>query len=392
MAIAYFDCFAGAGGDMIVAALVDAGADFDVLRSQLGRLDVQGYRLGCDRATRRGIAACRFAVELDEQRPQAPRRLEDILGLIKAADLPPRAARRAEATFRRLAEAEAKVHGIGPDQVHFHEVGGVDSTMDVVGACLALELLEVERVLCSIIPVGTGEIECRHGRLPLPAPATAELLRGAAVRRTDVEAEMTTPTAAALLTTLSEGFGPMPPMHLSAVGYGAGTREDGPLPNVLRVMVGREARAGDVDSAVELSANVDDSTGEILGAAIERLLAAGCLDAWAQPAVMKKSRPAWVITALCEPSDVAAAEEILFRETTTFGVRRRLCGRRKLRRRSETVETPYGPIRLKVGRSGDRDVTASPEFGDCRTAAEAHGVPVREVMAAAQHAYRRDRR
>jgi hypothetical protein len=388
MATAYFDCFAGAGGDMIVAALLDAGVDFDALASGLSRLPLEACRLDRRQVHRGGIAACLFSVEVDPAAAQPRRGPGDILRMIEGAGLPPRAAERARKTFTRLAEAEAKVHGIPFEEVHFHEIGAVDSIIDVVGACLAVELLEAERVLCSPIPVGTGAIQCGHGQLPVPAPATAELLVGATTRRTDHEGELTTPTAAAVLTTLSEGYGPLPEMEITAVGYGAGTREGEGLPNVLRVVVGRQTAEGEAGTVVELSANIDDCTGEILGATINKLLSAGCLDAWAVPAVMKKSRPAWVLSALCAPSDAPAAEDILFRETTTFGVRRRECSRAKLRRRLETVETPYGPIRVKVGRRGEEDVSASPEFSDCQAAAEAHHVPVREVIDAATATYR----
>ena len=319
------------------------------------------------------------------------RGLGDILALIDAAGLPARVADRARRIFTRLGEAEAKVHGIGTDEVHFHEVGAVDSIVDVVAACVALELLGVESVLCSPIAVGTGTVHCAHGELPVPAPATAELLAGAQVAGTEIVGEATTPTGAAVLTTLAESYGPLPPMRVAAVGRGAGTREGGPLPNIVRVFVGEPDEDGQADAVVELSANLDDCTGEVIGAVIEKLLAAGCLDAWAAPIVMKKSRPAWMLSVLCAPADAAEAERLLFAETTTFGVRRRTCSRAKLCRRHETVETPYGPIRVKVGRLDDETVTASPEFEDCRRAAEAHHVAVKEVLAAAKALHRTER-
>jgi uncharacterized protein (TIGR00299 family) protein len=268
----------------------------------------------------------------------------------------------------------------------------VDSIVDVVAACIALELLGVDRVLCSAIPLGSGTVKTEHGVLPIPAPATAELLKGAKTFDNGVVGEATTPTAAAVLTTLAESFGPPPTMTVSAVGYGAGTRDGGPLPNLLRVLIGEAHDMGSVDSVVELSANIDDCTGEVIGAAIQKLLAAGCLDAWATPIYMKKSRPAWLLSVLCMPSDAQAAEEILFTETTTFGVRRRTCERTKLQRHPATVETPYGPIRVKVGLLNGRTLSASPEFADCAAAAESHHVPVREVLLAAQAEWRRGRR
>jgi len=389
VAIAYFDCFAGAGGDMIVASLLDAGADLDAVGTALAGLAADGYALRSETVVRGGIAGTRFVVDLAPDAPQPARHLAEILAMIDSADLPGRAAERASAIFTRLAEAEAKVHRVPVEQVHFHEVGAVDSIVDIVAACVALELLAIDRVVCSAIPTGGGTVDCDHGRLPVPSPATAELLIGApAAAGEQADGEVTTPTAAAVLTTLAEAYGGPPEMTVRAVGYGAGTRESGPLPNLLRVLIGEPAELGQVDTLVELAANIDDCTGEVIGATIEKLLAAGCVDAWAQPIFMKKSRPAWMLCALCGEADTGACERILFAETTTFGVRRRRCVRSKLARSHETVETPYGPIRMKLGRLGDETVTASPEYGDCLAAAETHHVALREVMLAAQEVFR----
>jgi len=347
MAMAYFDCFAGAGGDMIVAALIDAGADPVALGETLSHLDLPGFTVNCETVRRQGLAGVKFHVEIAEQ-DQPNRNLEQILDIIDRAALAPRAADRAGSIFTRLARAEADVHGIDPDDVHFHEVGAVDSIVDVVGACVALELLDVDRVLCSPIALGSGTISCEHGTLPAPAPATARLVAGAKVFSPGVEGEATTPTAAAVLTTLAESYGPMPAMAVTAVGCGAGSRDSGPLPNLLRVFVGTGGD-GCVDDVVELSANIDDCSGELIGATIEALLAAGCLDAWASPIVMKKSRPAWTLWALCAPGDVEG---------------------------------------VKVGLLDGAAVTASPEFADCRIAAQAHHVAVRDVYEQALRAYR----
>jgi len=410
MAIAYFDCFAGAGGDMIVASLLDAGADFDALTAELDKLGAGGYSLRLEKVLREGLAGTRFHVSLDgpgnehdqqvESRQEdhsghirRPRRdLRDILEMIDRAGLAERAGDRARRIFTRLAEAEAKVHDIAVDKVHFHEVGAIDSIVDIVGACVALELLGVDEVFCSPIPVGSGTFQCAHGVMPAPAPATAELLVGARTVRGPSAGEVTTPTAAAVLTTLAESCGPIPAMSVSAVGYGAGARQDGAVPNLLRVFIGQADDYGDADTLVEISANIDDSTGEVLGAAMEKLLAAGCADVWATPIFMKKSRPAWTIQALCEQADVARAEHILFSETTTLGLRRRMVTRSKLHREHRTVETPYGPIRIKVGMRGCDELTSSPEFADCLAAAEAHHVPVKEVLEAANASYRQGRR
>jgi len=386
MKLAYFDCFAGSAGDMIVGALLDAGADIEKLKAELAKLELPQCSLGAERVTRGGICGTKFTVETSEtgDKPRGP---GDIMQLIRRAELAPRAAERSVRIVTRLAEAEAKVHGIAVEDVHFHEVGAVDGICDVVGACVALELLEVDRVVCSPIPLGGGTISCEHGKLPAPSPATAELVVGAKTRPIGGHEELTTPTAAAILTTLSASYGPPPEMNVSAVGYGAGARTEGPLPNLLRVFIGEPADLGTLDAVVELSANIDDCTGEMMGSAIDKLLAAGCLDAWVAPIYMKKCRPAWMLSAICEAADVAEAERIIFTETTTFGIRRRPACRTKLTREHKTVETQYGPIRIKVGRMMGQTLTAVAEFSDCAAAAETHGVAVRQVMRAAETAY-----
>ncbi len=372
---------------MIVASLLNAGADFDALKTELAKLKLVNVELKAETVLRSGLTGTLFTVTPLEHE-HAHRHLDDILSLINAAALPPRAKDRAGRIFTRLAEAEAAVHGISVQEVHFHEVGAVDSIMDIVGGCVAMELLDIDRVYCSAIPVGSGTITCQHGTMPAPAPATAKLLVGVKTVQSAAKGEVTTPTAAAVLTTLAESFGPMPEMDVTAVGCGAGSRDDGPLPNLLRVYVGTPADEGDSDTVIELSANIDDCSGEILGSTIEKLLAAGCLDAWATPIVAKKSRPAWLLSALCDVADMAAAEKIIFSETTTFGIRRRQCSRTKLRREHKTVETAYGPIRVKIGRLGENIMTAQPEYADCAIAAETHHVPVKEVFSAAEAAYR----
>jgi len=390
MTTAYFDCFAGAGGDMIVGALLDAGADFNALAGALSAIGVDGLAIRADKVTRGGQAGTQFVVTCDA--PQPTRNLADVLALIESADLPPLAAERAVRIFNRLAEAEAKVHGVGLGEVHFHEVGAIDSIADIVGACVAMELLKVDKIYSSAIPLGSGTIECSHGRMPVPAPATAQLVIGAETCAGESDGELTTPTAAAVLTTLAECYGSIPAMKLQAVGSGAGSRDSGPMPNLLRVFVGASCDDGQTDSVVELSANIDDCTGEVIGAAIEKLLAAGCLDAWASPIAMKKSRPAWILSAVCLLSEVETAEQIMLSETSTFGVRRRHAARTKLLREHKTVETQYGPIRVKLGLRGEEVITASPEFADCLDAAGVHHVPVKEVLAAAMAAYRAGRR
>lgn len=389
--LAYFDCFAGAAGDMIVGALLDAGADFEALQAHLAGLGVEGMTLRREKVNRGGLCGTKFHVDIAGE-DHHHRHLSDILAILGAAKLPARAAERARLTFERLAQAEAKVHQVPVEEVHFHEVGAVDSIADIVGACVAMELLDIGEVRCSAIPTGSGMIACEHGDLPVPPPATAELLIGVQTVPGPMEGELTTPTAAALLTALSRSFGPIPAMQVDAVGYGAGTRNNGKVPNLLRVWIGRASGDDTADTVVELSANIDDCSGEVLGATIERLLLAGCVDAWASPITMKKSRPAWMLSALCFERDVKAAEDLMFAETTTFGIRRRTCERAKLLRRFELVETPYGPIRIKIGAWCGQDVSASPEFADCQAAAAAHHVSVREVLSVAAAIWRQGQR
>ena len=391
MTLAYFDCFAGAGGDMIVASLLDAGLDRDRLIAELRKLDIGPFEVTAEIVQRSGIAGTYFKVAAGAGE-QPHRHVADLLNIIRKADLPGDAGAKAEAVLMALGQAEAAVHGTRIDEVHFHEVGAVDSIVDIVGACVALELMGIDRVICSAIRTGSGTVDCDHGRLPVPTPATCKLIAAAKAPTVsvDVNGEATTPTAAALLTTLAESFGPLPAMTVSAIGCGAGTRTGGALPNLLRVFVGESSQDGAADSVMELSVNLDDCTGEIIGAAIQSLLNGGALDAWATPVTTKKSRPGWMVSVLCHPSDTAAIEAILLTETTSFGVRRRLCGRTKLDRRHETVQTPYGPIRVKIGSHDGRDLTAAPEFEDCRTAAQAHHVAVKEVLAAAAQAWRDD--
>jgi hypothetical protein len=311
-----------------------------------------------------------------------------------------RGGERALAVFRRLAEAEARVHGTTAEKVHFHEVGAVDAIVDIVGVCAGLEMLGVERVVASGLPMGSGSVDVEHGRLPVPVPAVVELMRGFPTRSCDEEGELTTPTGAALVVTLADTFGPMPAMTVEKVGYGAGAREGVHVPNVLRLILGREVpassrcagttpgQADEADVVWLLEANVDDASGETLGAATQALFEAGALDVWLVPATMKKGRPGVVLACLAAEGLVAAVEEAIFRETPTFGVRRSAVGRTKLAREHATVETAFGPVRVKVGRRCGRVVTASPEYEDCRRLAAERGVALREVYAAAMAAWR----
>jgi len=383
MKIAYFDCFSGAAGDMIVAALLDAGAPFDALRKQLKSLPIEGYELKAQQVRKQGFAATRFEVLVDPDADKPHRHLKDIERIINASGLSQQAKARSIEIFRRLAEAEARAHGTAPGNVHFHEVGAIDAIVDVAAAVICLEQLEIERVFCSAVAVGSGTVRCEHGLMPVPAPGTAALLEGVPIAECDEPGELLTPTGAAVLTTLAERFGPIPPMTLEATGYGAGAREGHKRPNLLRVLLGQTNPIGETDEITVLEANLDDATGQVLAAAVEKLLAAGALDAFCTPITMKKGRPAVMITVLAEPAHADNLQEVLFRETPTFGVRRYSARRRKLRRDWQSVETAYGPVRIKTGVRNGQVVSATPEYEDCVEAAERAGVSVREVIAAA---------
>ena len=399
MKTAYFDCFSGAGGDMIVASLIDAGADAAALTESLTSLGLADYALSIAGVNKQGFAATRFSVTLKPSDATPHRHLSNIASIISGSPLPDSVKQRSIGVFERLARAEAGVHGTTMEQVHFHEVGAVDAILDIVGAVVALDLLKIDRVLCSPLAVGSGTIECEHGTLPVPAPATAELLTGVPIQPTAQTGELLTPTAAALLTHLAESFGPMPPMTVQSVGYGAGKRDGNVMPNVLRVFVGDLADSAcrsegaprgaiEQDSVMVLETNIDDSTPEIVGFCLERLLEEGALDAFAVPIQMKKSRSGVLLTVLCREGDIAALEGIVFSETSTLGIRRHRAQRSKLARRYETVATPFGEIRVKVA-EWEGKIKSSPEYEECKRAARTHGVPLQDVVAAAADAWGR---
>jgi len=388
MRIGYFDCFNGASGDMILGALVAAGLPPDDLRADLARLNLADYDLHISDTKKQGFAATKVDVRMTGK--PGHRHLHHVVAIIDGSDLPAGVKDRAKRVFTRLAEVEAAVHGSTIQKVHFHEVGAVDAIVDVVGAVAGITRLGLQRIVCSPIPVGSGTVTCDHGVMPVPAPATAGLLVGVPIAPTEETGELTTPTGAALLTTLADAFGPLPAMRIERGGFGAGTRDGKTRPNVLRLLIGESMdAAGDAESdeIILLEANVDDSTGEEIGHAVSRLLAAGALDAFTTPITMKKNRPGVMITALAPPDRAVALEAVFFEETSTFGVRRHRCTRRILSRRHESVNTPYGSIRVKVGERGGKPVTASPEYDDCAAAAAASGATLRTVMQAARAAW-----
>jgi pyridinium-3,5-bisthiocarboxylic acid mononucleotide nickel chelatase len=392
MKIAYLDCQSGISGDMTLAALVDAGVDLAEVQRGIDSLGLPSCRLATSEVKRRGFRATHLAVEHEPE--HAHRHLHHITRMIDGSTLSDRQQDLARRIFTRLAEAEAKVHGTTIQKVHFHEVGAVDSIADVVGAAIAWDLLGVERVLASPVPTGRGFIEIAHGRCSVPAPAVAELLRGVPIAPSEIEAELTTPTGAAILSVLVDGYGPLPAMRIERIGYGAGTRDLAEQPNILRLLVGRADEAAaqaESDQVAVLETNLDDATGEQIGHAMERLLAAGALDVYTTAIGMKKNRPGVKLTVLCRPEDAEPLEIMLLAETTTLGVRRWMGHRRKLERREHVVETPLGPVEGKLARLPDGSLRFSPEYEACRRVAAERGVPLRAVQEAALAAYEASR-
>lgn len=387
MRLAHFDPFSGASGDMVLGALADVGADVAALEGKLRDALPFGVSLRAEKVARMGLAGTKIHVAVDEERP--PRRnLGDIVGILSAGDIPGRVRDGAARTFRALAEAEARVHGTGIDEVHFHEVGAGDALVDILGAHWALDALGVERITCGPVPVGSGTVACAHGELPVPAPATAELLRGVPLRESAAAGELTTPTGAALAVTLAESFGPVPAMTLSAVGYGFGARDEGPCPNALRVFIGEATGAAAREDVVVLETTVDDMPGEWAGYLVDLLHRAGALEVTTAAVGAKKSRPAVRIAVVAAPADASRLAETILRETTTFGVRMRAEERLVLAREAREVETAYGAVRVQVGRLGDEVVQVSPEYEDCARAAGSAGVPLKSVYEAALAAAR----
>lgn len=391
----YFDCFCGASGDMIVGALIDAGASFEVVQKALESLGVPGLHVHAEKTTKKGIVATQFHVDEhhhdhghEGHRHDHPHRhLADIKALVEGADLPAKVKRDVLRTFQRIAECEASVHGATVEEIHFHEVGAIDSIADIVGAHLAMHLLEIDRVVASPLPVGSGTVKTAHGILPVPAPATAMLLKGVPSYAGDVSHEMVTPTGAALITQWAASYGAMPPMSVESIGYGSGTRDLADRANVLRVVIGQSEEAlahSEVVTVIET--DIDDMNPELFPPLIESLLKGGARDAFLTPVLGKKGRPAYLVTVLCDPARTSTVARILFESSTTFGLRireeRRIC----LDRLWKKARTPWGEVRIKVGLLEGTSKCAAPEFEDCRRVAEENRVSVLAVYEAARAA------
>jgi uncharacterized protein (TIGR00299 family) protein len=385
----HFDCFSGISGDMTLGALIDLGVDADAIRSALDSLGLP-IRLEINKIRKGGFAATEVRVEAPEE--HSHRHLPDVERILGQGKLTDKQRDLALSIFRRLAEAEAAAHGMPLEKVHFHEVGALDSIADIAGAAVALDLLGAERVTSRSVPTGNGMVKCAHGLMPIPAPGTAALLKGVPLAASTIKAELTTPTGAAILTTVVQEWVETPAITIERIGHGAGRREFIEQPNLLRLFLGEAAAAPNPeerDTVWMLETNLDDVPAEVVGYCFEALFAAGALDVFSTPIQMKKNRPGVLVGVLAPESAVAALETILFRETGTLGVRRYAVQRSKLRREAVTVQTPWGPVQGKRGwREGGPEVF-SPEYEDCARVARQHGVPLREVYAAVKGAFKR---
>ena len=383
----YFDCFAGASGDMILGALVGVGVDQRALVDQLKLLGVGGWQIEFEKVDRSGISATYARVQTAHE--HAHRHLADILKIIYDSRLSDRVKDRAARIFSRLAEAESRVHNQPIEKIHFHEVGALDAIIDVCGAAIGFELLGVERFVSSPLRVGTGMTEMAHGRFPIPPPAVAELLKGKPIYAGDIDGEFVTPTGAAIIATVCEQFATMPSMTMESSGYGAGTRNPKGFPNVLRLFLGETEAAdnpGD-ESLLMIETNIDDMPAQLFGHLMERAFELGALDCYLTPVQMKKNRPGTLVSILCRPDERAKFLEVLFAETTTIGARSYEVQRRALARETVRVTTQFGPIDVKVAHINNGAVNAMPEFEQCRAAAQKAGVALREVQEAARAAY-----
>jgi len=386
----YFDCFAGASGDMILGAMVGAGLDPNYLREQLSLLPVDGFRINFETVNRSGLSATYARVETAHEHKH--RHLADIKKIIESSSLSESVKQLAIRIFTRLAEAEAHVHNEPIDHVHFHEVGALDAIVDVVGAAICFDYLKVERFVCSPLHVGSGMVQMAHGRFPIPPPAVAELLKGVPFYATDIKGELLTPTGAAIITTVCREYGPIPSMTTESTGYGAGTREYPDFPNVLRVLIGEIEAATTTDERLwMIETNLDDASPQIIGHVMDRVFGLGALDCFFTPVQMKKNRPGVLLSVLCAATEKEAVMKLLFEETTTLGVRSYEVLRRALQRSVVQVETQYGLIDVKVAHLDGRVVNEMPEFEQVRAAAAKANVPLKVVEEAARLALAKTR-
>lgn len=386
MKVLYFDLIGGASGDMILGALIDAGLPAEKLAEMLDNLKLDEFELKANSISKNGFQATKVDIQVGEQPPE--RHLKEILEVIRSSSLPLAIQNRAIRIFQNIAAVEAGIHNKPVDQIHLHELGGTDTIVDVTGALMAIDFLEVSQIYASPIPLGSGFITGAHGQIPLPAPATMGLLKGLPVRRTEIKAELITPTGAALLAELVDDFSPPPVMKVNAVGYGAGSR-DLPIPNLLRVMIGETAETGDQirEQLIQIDSNLDDMNPEIYPFVMESLFNAGALDVCLVPVQMKKNRPGIQIQILSEVEKAKHMREILFKETSTLGIKQQLIDRYSLPRRIDKVSTRFGLIRIKIAGEGTKNQKISPEFEDCQKAARENEIPIQQVFQEAIKVY-----
>jgi hypothetical protein len=382
MRVAYLDCFAGISGDMTLGAFLDAGLNLDDFAQEIAKLNLHGYQITAEKVMKNGISGTQVKVEIGDQKVH--RNLRDIVQIIERSTLDTEVKATSIKIFEKLASAEAKIHNTSVDKIHFHEVGAMDAIIDIVGAAIGIRLLGIEKVYASAIHVGQGFIDCRHGRLPGPAPATADLLKGIPVYSTGIDVELTTPTGAAIVSTLAVRFGGMPEFTLERIGYGAG-QADLKLPNLLRVLVG-EARVDtyERDTVSVIETNIDDMNPEYYGYVSDRLMLHGALDVSFASVFMKKNRLGVLVTVLCPNEIVDAAIDILLSETSTMGVRVHRVERKKLPRENICVKTEYGDVNVKLGKHKGKVTNVAPEFEDCKRIATERGIPLKDVFDAAK--------
>jgi pyridinium-3,5-bisthiocarboxylic acid mononucleotide nickel chelatase len=378
MKVCYLECFSGISGDMLLGALVDAGADADVLRQEIAKLGIEGIEVHFERCSRSNIAATNLTVQVAHD--HSHRSLSKIEQIITASSLAAEVKDRAIRIFRRLGEVEAAIHQVPVEKVHFHEVGAWDSIVDIVGACIGLHMLGIERIYCSPLNLGSGTVKAAHGVMPVPAPATAALVQGLPTYSEGPAVELTTPTGAAIVATLASEFGPMPPMRISAAGYGAGDHDFKDRPNLLRILIGELSGAAEASEVFVIEANVDDMSPQLAGYVRERLLDAGALDVTMVPVYMKKDRPGFMLSVLAKVEDRDRLGDLLFAETTTIGLRMYTAQRRVLERSWREVDTVHGRVRIKVASENGVVRNAAPEYDDCRRIALEKGVPLKDVV------------
>ncbi|HGJ67564.1 TPA: nickel pincer cofactor biosynthesis protein LarC [bacterium] len=394
MITAYFDCFSGISGDMTLGALVDLGAEPDLLKSELAKLKLDEYHINFSKVKKHGITATKANVELhhhhdhDEHNHHHGRHLGDILKMIFESGLNDDVKEKSKGIFTKLGEAEAKVHGVDIEEVHFHEVGAVDSIVDIVGSAIGISLLGIERIYSSALPLGQGFVKSSHGVIPIPAPATAELLKNIPTKKSEIQSELVTPTGAAIISTLSNGFGSIPDMIVEKIGYGSGTKEFAEQPNLLRIILGETKDSSyETDTINIVETNIDDMSPQIYDSLIDKLLALGAVDVYMTPIVMKKSRPAIKLTVLVDQTSLQAVCGCILAETTTMGVRIYETSRRKLSREMVEIETEYGKVSVKLGKVGDEVLKILPEYDDCKRLSEEKNIPIMKIHQAVFRAF-----